>query len=412
MVVQGGERLVPADKAGLASLGATRSSTKGAGERDASAYADAVATLGGQVRASSGSYAMTVEVSGLTSRLDETLALWADALMRPTLTEVDFAREKDLALAGIRARAENPNRLAQTVLPVALFGRDDPRGRPEAGFLDTVEPLDQADVAGIIPRLLDPSRAAFVFVGDFDAGRIKEALDKHLAGWKAKDQAQVPDLPAVTAAKPGLLLVDRPGAAQTVISIARPVPAPEGADRVTRDCLNTLFGGSFTSRLMQNIREEHGYSYGARSRFREDGPQWLLVAGSSVQTQVTGPALAEFRNEFTGLHGGDVSADELDKAVRTVRFDLENAGATTGAMAGLVADLVRTGRPVDAVRQDLAVVPQVALAGINKVAQSDLFNWDDLLIVLVGDKTAVLPQLKEAGFPEPRIVDEEGKPVS
>ena len=118
----------------------------------------------------------------------------------------------------------------------------------------------------------------------------------------------------------------------------RPVTAPDGADRVQRQCVNTLFGASFTSRLNQNIREKNGYSYGARSGFGEDAGQWMLTAGSSVQTKVTGPALTEFKREFDGLATGNVTADELEKAVRTVRFELENAGDTTGAAADLVAD--------------------------------------------------------------------------
>jgi zinc protease len=411
VIVDGGKRIMSADKSGLASLCATMI-TKGAGKRGASDFADAVAALGGQVRAGSGNYATSVQVSGLTSRLDDTLALWADALMRPTLSEEDFAREKDLAMAGINSRAQNANRLARVVSSQAVFGRDDPRGRPNDGFLDTVESLKLDDVKQWAPRLITPSRAAYVFVGDFTPDQIKKALDRHLGKWKNKDKTQIPDLPPVTAAKPGILLVDRPDAAQTVINLARPIPAPDQTGRVARDCLNTLFGGSFTSRLMQNIREEHGYSYGARSAYYQDGSQWMLAAGSSVQTEVTGAALNEFRKEFTGLSGGDVTPDELEKAVRTVRFDLENAGATTGAMAGLVAELVRTDRPMDALRQDLGVVPRIDLGGINNEAKSGLYNWDDLMIVLVGDKDTVLPQLEEAGFPAPQIVDQEGRPAS
>ena len=137
----------------------------------------------------------------------------------------------------------------------------------------------------------------------------------------------------------------------------RPVAAPDGSGRVRRQCVNTLFGSSFTSRLNQNIREKNGYSYGARSGFGEDAGQWMLTAGSSVQTKVTGPALTEFKREFDGLATGNVTADELEKAVRTVRFDLETAGDTTGAAADLLAGLLRNGRPVDAMRRTWPTFP-------------------------------------------------------
>jgi predicted Zn-dependent peptidase len=410
IIIDGGERLLTNEQAGLASLSATLL-TRGAGKLDATAYADAVTTLGARIQAGNGTNSMTLSVAGLTSRLDATLALMADALMRPTLAPEDVAREKDLALAGLRSRSENANRVAQTVGRQALFGGGDPRGRPGDGFEGTVEKLTRDDLAQWTPRLFAPTHATLVFAGDFTPEQIKAALDRALSGWKGEGQAAPAPLAAVIAPQPGILLVDRPGAPQTVIALLRPVPAPTGADRVRRQCVNTLFGSAFTSRLNQNIREKNGYSYGARSSFGEDAGQWVLTAGSSVQTKVTGPALKEFKNEFDGLATGNITADELEKAVRTVRFDLETAGDTTGAAADLVAGLLRNGRPIDALRRDLADIPATDLAAINGLATSGLYKWSDLLIVLVGDKTQVLSQLAEAGFPTPRIVDVDGKPV-
>jgi predicted Zn-dependent peptidase len=412
VMVDGGERLLTGDQAGLASLCATML-TRGAGKLDATGYADAVTTLGGRIQAMSGTNAMTLSVSGLTSRLDATLALMADALMRPALAEADVVREKDLALAGIRTRSENPARVASVVGRLVVYGNDDVRSRPADGYVATVEKVTRADIAREVPRLFAPARATLVFAGDFTPEQIKTALDRALAGWKG-GEATAPAMPApVTAApKPGLILVDRPDAPQTVISILRPVSAPAGADRVRRQCVNTLFGNAFTSRLNQNIREKHGYSYGARSGFTEDAGQWMLSASSSVQTKVTGAALGEFRNEFNGLASGNVTPEELEKSVRTVRFDLETSGDTTNAAADVLANLLRNGRPVDAVRQDLAAIPAADLASVNALASSGLYKWEDLLIVLVGDKDTVLPQLAEAGFPVPRLLDVDGKPVN
>lgn len=412
VLVDGGERLLASDQAGLASLCATML-TRGAGKLDATAFADAVTTLGGRIQASSGTNAMALSVSGLTSRLDATLALMADALMRPALTEADVAREKDLALAGIRTRSENPARVASVVGRLAVFGADDARGRPGDGYEATVSKLTRADIAREVPRLFAPARATLVFAGDFTPEQIKAALDRALAGWKGGDPI-APAMPAPVTAAPqkGLILIDRPDAPQTVISILRPVSAPAGADRVRRQCINTLFGNAFTSRLNQNIREKHGYSYGARSGFTEDAGQWMLTAGSSVQTKVTGAALGEFRNEFNGLASGNITPAELEKSVRTVRFDLETSGDTTNAAADVLANLLRSGRPVDAVRQDLAAIPAADLASVNALAASGLYKWEDLLIVLVGDKDTVLPQLAEAGFPAPRLLDVDGKPVN
>ncbi len=408
---EGGDRLLTADQAGLASLTATLL-TRGAGKRDATAFADAVASLGANIYASAGPNAASMSVNGLTSRLDATLALLADALLRPQLTEADFTRERDLALAGVHARAENPNRVAQLVGRAALFGRDDPRGRPLDGEEATLEKLTRADVVQCAPRLYAPARATLVFAGDFTPEQIKTAMDRALGDWKG-GQAQVtpPAAPLTAAPRPGLLLVDRPGAPQTVIALMRPIPGADDAGRVARRCVNTLFGNAFTSRLNQNLREKHGYTYGARSGFGEDLGQWTLTAGASVQTRVTGPALAEFQREFAGLAGGDITEAELDKAARTVRFELETGGDTTNAAADQLTGLLRNGRPADAINRDLAALPGIDLATANALARSGLYRWEDLLIVLVGDKAEVLPQLAEAGFPAPQVVDADGNPA-
>jgi predicted Zn-dependent peptidase len=192
----------------------------------------------------------------------------------------------------------------------------------------------------------------------------------------------------------------------------RPVAASGGPDgEALRDSLNTLFGGAFTSRLMKNIREKHGYSYGARSSLWREADQFLLGASSSVQTAVTGAALAEFRREFDAVASGNVTADELTKATRTVRFDLVSSAATASGLSDTLGEIIADGRPLDSVGREIAALDRVDLSGVNVMASSGLFDWSKLLVVLVGDKAAVLPQLRAAGFPEPALVSPEGAPM-
>jgi predicted Zn-dependent peptidase len=413
LLVDGGERLVPAGKAGLAALTATLL-TKGAGGRDATAFADAVASLGASVEAEGSWHDVSVSVSGLASRLGPTLDLFADAVVRPTLAEADFAREKDLALAAIRARTDEPNAVAGLVSRVLLYGRDDPRGRPGRGYADTVGSLERRDVTDWLPRLVNPANAALVFAGDVAPEALKAALDARLGAWnvKAEKAAALPAPLARLAGGGRLVLVHRPQAPQSVLAMIRPVAAGDETVRTVRDTLSTLFGGTFTSRLMQNIREKHGYSYGARSGIADDGNGLLLTARSSVQTAVTGAALAEFKKEFDSLASGNVTPEELGKAVRTVRFEAENLGATTASLAAALAELAAAGQPLDLPRRQLAVLPSITLEKVNAEARSGLYDWGSLLVVVVGDKEAVLGQLVAAGFPKPEIVDAEGRPLA
>lgn len=410
LVAPGGERGVPPEKAGLASLAATLL-TKGAGGRDAAAFADAASALGARVTARADWVALRVQVSGLSSKLDPTLDLFADAVLRPTLSEKDFGREKQMALDAIRARAEEPQQVASLVARALLYGKEDPRGRPASGYARTVEGLTRADVAGALPSLLRAGGAALVFAGDVEPEVLRAALARRFAGWKPAGPAPAPPPPVSRAAGGRLVLVERPGAPQTLLWMARPLaPADEGL-RVQRECLNTLFGGSFTSRLNQNIRERHGFSYGARSAHMAEADQWTLVAFSPVQTAVTGAALTEFRREFDALASGDISAAELEKARRSVRYDLVDSASTTASLSALLTGLVADGRPLDEVQRLLAALDGVTLEGLNGRARGGDYAWDSLLVVLVGDKAQVLPQLKAAGFPEPQVVDIEGTPV-
>jgi len=411
LIMEGGERLVAADKAGLAALTATML-TKGAGTRDAAGFAEAVAALGATIEPSSSWHGVTVGVTGLASRLGPTLDLFADAVLHPRLDEADFARERDLALARIRAREDSPRAVADCVSRILIFSPADPRGRPTDGLAGTVKSLSHADVIKLYPQLVNPARAALVFVGDFTAEAIKEALDNRLGRWQASAPSLSEVVPATRVELPEAVLVHRPGAAQTVLFMARPVAATDVEGRAVRRAVTTLFGGSFTSRLMQNIREKHGFSYGARSAITQDGSQLLLTASSSVQTAVTAAALAEFKKEFESIASGNVTPWEWSKAVRTVRYSIETAGETTSALASALANLVEDGLPSDELATELDRLIGTPFETANREARSGVYAWGSLLIVMVGDKEQVLPQLEKAGFARPRLVDVEGRAVA
>ncbi len=411
-IFDGGERAVPASEAGLTPLLATLL-TSGAGGRDASQFADAVQSLGASIAAEGTRHVLVAGVSGLSSNLGPTLDLFADALLRPAFTESDFAREKSLALARIGARAERPTQVAQLVALAGLFGPDDLRGRPADGSAKSVGALTLAELKAAYPALVNPARARFVFAGDLDPAALEAALEARFGTAKpAAGTAVPPARPAPVASGPGhrILLVDRPAAPQTVILLARPVAPVDETSRGRRAILNTLFGGSFTSRLNQNLREDKGYTYGARSQFSQDGAQPLLVASASVQTEVTAAALGEFKKEFAGLASGNVTAEEFSKARETARHDLVEAIATTSATAEVFGGFVVQERPLDALARQLAALDAATLEAVNADARSGLYDWNALTVVLVGDAAAIVPQLEKAGFGAPQRVDLEGRP--
>jgi predicted Zn-dependent peptidase len=409
LVVDGGERLVQPDQAGLANLAAMMLNT-GAGGKDTATFADATATLGAEIEAEASNHYLTVAVNGLSSRFEPTLDLFADVILRPNLTQEDFDLEKSLVLDEIRSRAENPTQVSLLAASILLLGRDNPIGRPVAGYTSTVDPLTLPVLTAAMPTLLNPANAAFIFAGDVEAEALKAALDTRFKGWQASvAKAQPPKTPLTTAAEQQIILIDRPQAPQSALLMIRPLASPANpVERSTRDVLTTVFGGSFTSRLNQNIREEHGYSYGAGAGFILRGNQHLLWAFAPVQAEFTGAALSEFKKEFDTIAGGDLTGEELTKALQTLRYQLVASGATTASLSATMVDLVTEGEPLDAYRQRLDSLALVSLDGVNETARTGLFDWSSYLIVIVGDRSIVAPQLEESGFARPVMADSEG----
>jgi len=403
--VEGGELLIAPEKAGASVLAASLL-TDGARGKSAAEFAESVALLGARIDANAEENGFSVSVTGIRSNMVPTLDLFADAILRADLEQDDFDREKELQLAAIRSRTDNPVTLARLASRYLLFGPGDPRGRPVSGTVSSVESLSRSDVEAALPGLLNLKHGRLLVVGDFETGELHKMLEARFGKWKAKTGPAVPSLKPLREAAPRrLVLLDRPGAPQTVVWILRPVPPVDEAGRGVRESLNVLFGGSFTSRLNQNLREKHGYTYGAGSAFRQNKDQYLLFSASRIQTAVTGPALAEYRMEFRRLAAGDVTEEELAKAVKTARQDVVEGAGTTSSLLEMFSALAREGRPLDDAARYLESLDGVTLKKANAAARSGLYDWDRLQVVLVGDREVLLPQLKEAGFQEPEPFD-------
>ena len=406
--VEGGERLVTPEKAGLATL-ASHWIESGAGGLDAEAFAQAVDALGASVSVGALRRSMEVSVSGLSSRFDETLDRFADLVLRPNLTADDFAREKELHLARIQARSDDPTAVAANAARVLMFGKADVRGRALGGDLESIGGLSRDDISALLPRLFHPGNATFVFAGDFELERLERALEARFGSWTGTVERPQATLEAVVDPPSGrLVLIDRPGAPQTVVRLMRPLDARSGPARAAREAVATVFGGTFTSRLNSNLREDKGYTYGARSRVDENGEQVLLTAGAAVRTDATGASLTEFKREFEAMHSNGISAPELSKAIETARLRAVERGETTADVLEALLEHVRQQRPLDSDRAAYEDLGRVDLAAANAAARDGTYAWDELLIVLVGDRETILSQLADAGFSTPLAADAEG----
>jgi predicted Zn-dependent peptidase len=210
----------------------------------------------------------------------------------------------------------------------------------------------------------------------------------------------VKEIPPVSKKPLRVLLVDRPGSVQSVIRMLMPGPAFNSPERVPFEALGTILGGSFTSRLNQNLREDKGYTYGANSRFTFLPSLGYLSAGASVRTDVTGASLKEFVFEFNKIRTEGISADEAAKASSILQTNVIESLATMEGLLQVAQRLNENGKAFGTLGEDLTAMRSLNKSVLDSLAK-DAIAFDDALIVIVGDKQAILPQLAGLGLPTP-----------
>lgn len=389
--------------------------TEGAGDLDSLAFEDAIQRLGGSIAASADEESFDVAFSILKRNLDKGIALFADAITRPRMDETDFERVKDLHIQDLAQADESPTALASKVANTTLFGDKNPYATPSVGTVESVAAISLDDAKAAYAAAVRPQTSTLLVAGDVTQAELESLLNAALANWKPADTAPKGPADFAIPAHDGLRIyvVDRPGATQTTIRYQAPSAPFANDQRVAMSLLNTVLGGSFTSRLNQNLREDHGYTYGARSNFALDRSAGSFSAMAQVQAEVTGEALKEFMNEFARLAKGDLTDDEVAKARETVRnATIEQFSSLDGMLAAAEVRLAN-GVPLDSIAADLEKARSITASDLNALGARIATSLNNGVLVLVGDRSVIMPQLEKIDLPEPIIfVDENAKPIA
>ncbi len=363
---------------------------EGAGDLDALALADAVDFLGVDLGVDADVHSVRVRLHAPLSKLDPALGLMADVALRPAFSEADLERVRTSRLTALEQRRDEARAIASVAFARAVFGRDHPYGRLGDGEPATVGAISRADLVAFHDRALRPGNAALVVVGAVTWPEVADRLEAAFGAeaWPARPVE--PRRPVAEAAQVGpraVTFVDKPGAAQSVVRIGRVGAARSTPDYAALEVLNTILGGSFTSRLNQNLRERNGYSYGAGSGFDYRPVAGPFVASSDVQTDVTAPALTEFFRELSGI-AAPVPADELAKARDNRALSFPSPFATVRGTAAMVGALWLDDLPDDAYARYAADVRAVTAADLARVARRYV-DPDRVAVVVVGDWSVV-----------------------
>ena len=409
VTVPTGEIAAPPDQSGLPAAVAAML-TEGAGDRTATQVAEALASVGAQLKQSVTSDTTTLTLSVMTENFAAAAPILADVLLRPRLEEADWQRVRAERLAMLMRQRDEPGPLAERALRSSLYGDSHPLGRLPVGDEPSLRRIDVAGLRFFHKTNFHPSRLQIVLAGDLVPSEATAA--KLLAPLV---QEAVPPAPPVTPVAPmlaqppaafrGLVLVDRPGAPQSEVQVANLALGRRDPQRVPAEVANALLGGMFTSRLNQNLREQHGYTYGAKSQLsRLDQSGWF-VAHAAVRTDVTAASLGEIRKELLRLRDEPVSAEELRKGKNAAVQHLVAQSERTAGLAQLYAGLLRYGLPLDELGRFWRDVQAVTPESLQAVVRAAM-RPEEAAIIVVGDTQKVaapLQQLLGQGFPVRRV---------
>lgn len=409
LLVKTGGEADPRDHVGLANVTAALLD-EGTTTRSALEIADQEAYLGVSLNASSGWDASTISLHTPTAQMDSALALMADVVLRPSFPAAELERLRKERLTELLQLKDRGPAIADRAYATVLFGDEHPYGRPLIGSERTIRRITRRDVRRFYDSYFRPNNASLLVVGDVTADEVQRRAEAIFGGWARKDVPVTPAAKARTAtAKTTIHLIDKPGAAQSSVRIGSIGVARSTEDYFPILVMNTILGGSFTSRLNQNLRETKGYTYGAGSNFsmrRLSGP---FTARAEIVAAKTDSALLEFMKELRSIRD-TVPSSELSKAKRYLQLQLPGEFETTSDIAAQLVPLVLYDLPLDFYNAYVQRLDAVTQSDVQRVAEKYV-DPANLNIVIVGDRKLIEAGLQGTKVGDLTLRDLEGRPV-
>ncbi|HUP66340.1 MAG TPA: pitrilysin family protein [Thermoanaerobaculia bacterium] len=405
-MVRSGAEHDPSRKAGLASFTAD-ALDEGAAGKTALQIAESFGNLGTSFSSWSDWDMSGTGFDVLSNRFEPALALAADVLLRPDFPAADIDRLRQQRLASILQQRDNASIVANQRFASVVYG-DTAYGRPVIGLQSTVSGITRSDVQDFYRRHYVPNDATIIITGDIQPAVAVELARKYFSGW-ARGPAVTPvavSPAAIDASR--IYVIDRPQAVQSEIRVGHPGVARSTEDYFPLLIMNTILGGNFGSRINLNLRERHGYTYGARSSFtwrREPGP---FTVSTPVRTEVTLPAVTEIMNELRGIRSGAVTETELSAAKNYQAGIFPSTVESAWDLANRLTDLELYGLPEDYFDHYRERIAAVTEADVQRVANRYL-NPDRSAIVIVGKAGAIREPLETLGYPV-TVYDIDGNP--
>ncbi len=395
----------PKEKPGVASFTA-RLLTEGTATRSSTELANATAQIGAGLNSSASMDSAAVSVSALSNNTAPAFELLSDVALHPAFKDEEVERIRKQRLVAILQEGDEPIASTLRVGGRVLYG-DQPYAFRPVGTTESVKATTRADLQDFWAKHYGPKEAALIFAGDLSEAEARKLAEKYFGSWSG-EAASASALPAPPAApERKFVIVDKPGSPQTTL-IAFGLGVPRNTpDYPAVNEMNSMLGGLFSSRINMNLREKNGFTYGAFSGFffyRGGGP---FYAGAQVRTDVTAPAARELFAELDRIKTDPATPAELklakDSSLRSLPADFETVGNETG----LMAELFIYSLPTDYFQKLPARFEAVTAADVAKAA-ADYIHPQNLIVIAVGDRAKIQPDLEKLKLGPSELRDESG----
>lgn len=408
IVMRGGHLLDDKNNNGVANL-MTDIMMEGTANKTPQELEEAIELLGASVNMYTTRESIVIQGNTLTRNFGKTMDLIEEVLLEPRFDIEEFGRIKTKTINDIKRSAANPNRVASNVYNKLLYGEDHIFAYPTSGTVASVEGISMEDLKEYYNNNFSPSVSKFHIVGKIDKTAVLKELKDLEANWKAKE-VTIPEY-AITdnRDKSSLYFVDIPDAKQSVINIGYIGMARTDKDFYSTEVMNYKLGGSFSGNVNLILREEKGYTYGARTNFSGTKIPGTFKASSSVRTNTTGESVQIFKEQIEKYKEG-ISQEDLDFTKNALIKSNARRFETQSSLLGMLQERSAYDLPANYIENEEAIVKAMTLEE-HKALANKYLDGSRMAYLVVGDAATQYEQFKDMGFDEVKLLDTEGEEV-
>ncbi len=409
LLVLNGSDANPIEKPGLASF-TSEMLPEGTERRSSTQIADAAAQIGTSLRALTVSDDSIVDIRTLKPNADAAFDLLSDVVLHPRFDPAEVERIRKLRETDILQIQDDPEQLAIGVLQKMIYGPAHPYGYRDDGTIAATHATTRDDLVHMWQSGYTPENAALVLSGDLTHSEARSLAEKYFGSWVAAASKHNP-VPVENKPTRAVYIIDKPGAPQTFVLVGTPGVPRSTTDYVPLEVMNNVLGGLYSSRINVNVREDHGYSYGAFSFFIYQRAAGLFAAGGGMRTDATGPAIQEIFKEMEKIRSSAPTDEELKLAKGAFSQSLAGRFESAELTANTVGDLFTFALPLNYYEQLPASISAVTSDDVRRMADKYI-HPESAVVVGAGDRAKIEEQLKQLSIGSVEVRDYEGNPVA